>query len=100
MSPSRHRGGEAPEANLGAQTSTGAEGRETVRVTDACTACGACLATCPERALLRAAKRPAVVDAACTGCWACIEICPAGAILAVGPNRVTTPAPDRTEVPA
>jgi len=58
-------------------------GLESVRVTEACTACGACLATCPEHALLRAPKRPTVDDAACTACWACIEICPAGAILEV-----------------
>lgn len=56
---------------------------ESVLITDACTACGACLATCPEHALRRAPKRPAVDDAACTACWACIEICPAGAILEV-----------------
>ena len=56
------------------------DGRETVRISPACTACGACLATCPERALRRAPKRPLVVDSACTACWACIEICPAGAI--------------------
>ena len=56
---------------------------ETVRITDACTACGACLATCPERALRRAPKRPLVVDDACTACWECVEICPAGAILAL-----------------
>lgn len=58
-------------------------GCETVRVTEACTACGACLATCPERALRRAPRRPLVVDSACTACWACIEICPAGAIVEV-----------------
>jgi len=57
---------------------------ETVRVTEACTACGACLATCPERALRMAPRRPLVIDAACTACWACIEICPAGAIVAAG----------------
>ena len=56
---------------------------ESVRITDACTACGACLATCPEHALQRAPKRPAVDDVACTACWACIEICPAGAIVEV-----------------
>ena len=54
---------------------------EAVRITDSCTACGACLATCPERALRRAPRRPVVVEAACTACWACIEICPAGAIV-------------------
>ncbi len=57
--------------------------RQSVLITDACTACGACLATCPEHALHRAPKRPTVDDAACTACWACIEICPAGAILEV-----------------
>lgn len=56
---------------------------ESVRITEDCTACGACLVTCPEHALLRAPKRPTVVDSACTACWACIEICPAGAILEI-----------------
>ncbi len=53
-----------------------------VLVDERCTACGACLATCPERALLPAPKRPAVDDARCTGCLACIEICPVDAITA------------------
>jgi Fe-S-cluster-containing hydrogenase component 2 len=56
----------------------------TVRITDACTACGACLATCPERALRRARRRPAVVDELCTACWECVDTCPAGAIFEVG----------------
>ena len=48
-----------------------------------CTACGLCLATCPERALLPAPGRPRVVDSRCTGCLACIEICPTNAIAEV-----------------
>lgn len=52
----------------------------TVAVSGRCTACGACLATCPERALLPAAGRLAVVAERCTDCLACIEICPAGAL--------------------
>jgi MinD superfamily P-loop ATPase len=52
----------------------------TVVVDDRCTACGACLLTCPERALLVAPKRPATVDSLCTGCLACIEICPRDAL--------------------
>jgi len=56
----------------------------TVRITDACTACGACLATCPERALRRAPRKPLVVDDRCTACWDCVGICPAGAIVEVG----------------
>lgn len=54
-----------------------------VAIATSCTACGACLATCPERALLRAPKRPSVIDWRCTDCGACIEICPAGAITEV-----------------
>ncbi len=52
----------------------------TVAVDDRCTACGACIATCPERALVRSAKKPAVIDALCTACGECIEVCPAGAV--------------------
>jgi Pyruvate/2-oxoacid:ferredoxin oxidoreductase delta subunit len=52
----------------------------TVSVTAACTACGACLLTCPERALVAAPGRPDVVAERCTGCLACVEICPRDAI--------------------
>ncbi len=52
----------------------------TVVVDEGCTACGACLVTCPERALLAAPKRPATIDSRCTGCLACIEICPRDAL--------------------
>jgi Pyruvate/2-oxoacid:ferredoxin oxidoreductase delta subunit len=55
----------------------------TIIVTDACTACGACLATCPERALVPAPGRPDVVAARCTGCLACLEVCPRDAIDAI-----------------
>jgi electron transport complex protein RnfB len=59
--------------------------------TAACKGCGACLATCPERAL-----RPAPAGAAqaglpplltladrCTGCGECMEICPADAFVEI-----------------
>lgn len=49
-----------------------------------CTACGACVVTCPERALLRAPKRPVVVADRCTACLACVEVCPVDAIHEVG----------------
>ncbi|HEV7886986.1 MAG TPA: 4Fe-4S binding protein [Acidimicrobiales bacterium] len=53
----------------------------TLAIDARCTACGLCLATCPEPgALTRAPKRPAVDQARCTGCLACIEVCPVDAI--------------------
>lgn len=58
----------------------------TVVIDDRCTACGACLATCPERALLRAPLRPLVVDSLCTGCLACVEVCPRDALTEVSAN--------------
>jgi ferredoxin len=52
----------------------------TVAVDLRCTGCGACLATCPERALVAAPHRPLVVVDRCTTCLACVEVCPADAI--------------------
>lgn len=51
-----------------------------VTVAATCTACGVCLATCPERALVRAPRRPFVIDSLCTDCLACLEVCPVDAI--------------------
>lgn len=53
----------------------------TVTVAGGCTACGACIATCPERALRPAPRRPAVLDRLCTDCLACLEVCPVDAIV-------------------
>lgn len=53
---------------------------KTVTISAACTGCGACLATCPERALRPARRHPLVVAGRCTACLACVEVCPAGAI--------------------
>jgi precorrin-8X/cobalt-precorrin-8 methylmutase len=57
----------------------------TVTVATRCTACGACIATCPERALLPAPRRPAVIDVLCTDCLACLEVCPVDAIVPSAP---------------
>ena len=52
--------------------------------TTQCRGCGACLRTCPERALRPADPRDGgpplltLVDR-CTGCGECLEICPADA---------------------
>jgi Pyruvate/2-oxoacid:ferredoxin oxidoreductase delta subunit len=52
-----------------------------VVVMDTCTACGACIVTCPERALTPARLRPAVDVHRCTACFACIEVCPRDSIV-------------------
>ena len=61
--------------------------RAPVRVTSACSGCGACLPTCPEHAFRPVARPGAseltVLAARCTGCLECIEICPADAIVEV-----------------
>ncbi|MBV9727857.1 MAG: 4Fe-4S binding protein [Pseudonocardiales bacterium] len=49
-------------------------------ISSACTACGGCLRTCPQRALRPAPQRPVVVAAHCTSCGECVEICPTDAI--------------------
>jgi Pyruvate/2-oxoacid:ferredoxin oxidoreductase delta subunit len=54
--------------------------REPLTIGPDCTACGACLLTCPEHALRPAALRPVVLASACTGCGECVEICPVDAI--------------------
>lgn len=51
-----------------------------VAIDERCTACGACLLTCPEAALTPAPRRPAVLHGRCTGCLACIEVCPRDAV--------------------
>lgn len=49
-------------------------------ISAACTACGACLLTCPEHALRPAPQRPVVLPSRCTACGECVEICPTDAI--------------------
>lgn len=51
-------------------------------ITADCTACGACLLTCPEHAIV--ASLPLVVRTdRCTSCGECVEVCPADAVLEV-----------------
>lgn len=52
-------------------------------VADRCTACGLCLATCPEGALAPAPRKPSTASSRCTACLACIEVCPVDAITVV-----------------
>ena len=56
-------------------------------VTDACAGCGACIRTCPERAIRPAPTgRPSplvVLEDRCTGCAECAEVCPVAACVEV-----------------
>jgi ferredoxin len=71
--------------------------------TAACTACGACLLTCPEHAIVVPGSGRGlplrVREDRCTSCGECVEVCPADAVVelrapavpaAGGPGR---PAP-------
>jgi Pyruvate/2-oxoacid:ferredoxin oxidoreductase delta subunit len=56
-------------------------------ITSRCTGCGACLLTCPERAIrphpgwAEHGRSPLyVLGERCTGCGDCVEVCPADAI--------------------
>jgi electron transport complex protein RnfB len=57
-----------------------------IAVTTACRGCGACLLTCPERAIRPAVRDTpgagplTVLEYRCTGCGECIEVCPVDAI--------------------
>ena len=57
--------------------------RWSIEIDTRCTACGQCLSTCPQHALIRAPRRPVVVAGRCTGCLECLEICPVDAITEV-----------------
>ena len=54
----------------------------TYAFTDACTACGACLLTCPEHAIVPTVPLQVRADR-CTACAECVEVCPADAVLEV-----------------
>jgi Pyruvate/2-oxoacid:ferredoxin oxidoreductase delta subunit len=54
--------------------------------TDACTACGACLLTCPEHAIVPSVPLQVRMDR-CSACGECVEVCPADAVLEVVGDR-------------
>ncbi len=51
----------------------------TYLVSSDCTACGACLLTCPEHALVAGIPLQVRADR-CSDCGECIEVCPVDAI--------------------
>jgi Pyruvate/2-oxoacid:ferredoxin oxidoreductase delta subunit len=64
-------------------------------VTSRCQGCGACLLTCPERAIRPGHggdRRLVVLAGRCTGCGECVEVCPVDAIDLAGRERPETGA--------
>jgi ferredoxin len=55
--------------------------------TDDCTACGACLLTCPEQAIVPGIPLQVRADR-CTSCGECVEVCPADAVLELADHAV------------
>jgi NAD-dependent dihydropyrimidine dehydrogenase PreA subunit len=66
--------------------------RSIFAVTDACAGCGACLKTCPEKAIRPAPRdhgTPLIVlEDRCSGCAECAEVCPVSACVEVLPTPV------------
>ena len=62
---------------------------------DCCTACGACLITCPASALVPGPRRPSLLETRCTGCLECLEVCPAGAVTLQGIKGAAIPGTRR-----
>ena len=61
-----------------------AEREETIvsyRITEECIVCGACLAECPEQAIIEGADIYIINPEKCSDCGNCAEVCPVGACL-------------------
>jgi electron transport complex protein RnfB len=70
--------------------------RSIFAVTDACAGCGACLKTCPEKAIRPAPRDHAaplvVLEDRCSGCAECAEVCPVSACIEVIPTPHEQPS--------
>ncbi|MHB8191546.1 MAG: 4Fe-4S dicluster domain-containing protein [Ferrimicrobium sp.] len=51
-----------------------------ITITQECTGCGACIATCPTGALKASPGKVAYTEDRCHSHYDCIEICPVGAV--------------------
>lgn len=52
------------------------------KITDECTACGACASECPVDAISEGDEQYTIDADTCTDCGACVEVCPMEAIIA------------------
>ena len=51
------------------------------RITEECIVCGACLAECPEPAIIEGTDTYIINPEKCSDCGNCAEVCPVGACL-------------------
>jgi ferredoxin len=51
------------------------------KITDACTACGSCLESCPAEAIKEGDEKYTINPDLCIDCGSCVETCPAEAIV-------------------
>ena len=52
----------------------------THKISDECTACGACEPECPVEAISQGTDKYEIDPAKCTDCGACVPVCPVEAI--------------------
>lgn len=69
----------------GVITAVGQQGRKggavvAYRITDDCHACGACLESCPNQAIVEGARYH-IDPEKCEECGTCFDVCPAGAVV-------------------
>ena len=50
------------------------------KITDKCTACGACAASCPSEAIKEGTPKYCIDGDTCIDCGACVDTCPNEAI--------------------
>ena len=51
------------------------------KITDECTACGACMESCPSEAIKEGPTKYTIDPDLCIDCGACVDECPVGAIV-------------------
>jgi ferredoxin len=51
------------------------------KITDKCTACGACMSACPAEAIKAGDKQYKIDPDICIDCGACVDACPVQAIV-------------------
>ena len=51
------------------------------KITDSCTACGACQESCPAEAIQPGDEKYTIDPDLCIDCGSCVDVCPTGSIV-------------------